>query len=239
MGRANVIRKVKSLLEKRQSRGASQHEALNALSKANELMKKHMIESYEIETDDLDKLILKQIYRKEFGYDMTLFYGYLALTFDCQCFYTKSHIAFYGHETDVELCEYFYHVIIKSASSEKKYYLNSEKARRLKGFGYHGRTIARDFLNGYLIAVNQKLTELYKDKESFFKSKPGLILISKKQRVETGFKNLNFNIKTQKVKEVELNSESVKDGYFSGRKIELIKGLEKSNVNVLQMKITN
>lgn len=235
MDRTHIIRKVKSLLEKQQSRGASQHEALTALTKANELMKKYMIESYEIEADELDKLILKQIHRKEFGYDMTAFYAYLALTFDCECFYTKTHIMFYGHETDVELCEYFYHVIINSAASEKKHYLNSEKATRLKRYGYHGRTIARDFLNGYLIAVNQKLTDLYKDKESFFKSKPGLILISKKQRVETGFKNLNFKIKIREIKEIELNNESGKEGYFSGCKINLNRGLEQNNDKVLQI----
>ncbi|HCD9235888.1 TPA: DUF2786 domain-containing protein [Elizabethkingia anophelis] len=223
--REKNIARVKALLEKNVENGATEAEALSALTKANELMKEWYISENDIKDPYLgEKCILKKFPLIQSGYNYRLFYNDLTRLFDCEYFYTSKIIAFFGFEEDVELCAYFYNLIIKSCLKEKDNYLASPGGIVAKKY-HHGRTLAASFIKGFMLRIATKMKDLYKNKVSNLPQQTGLMVIKKEQKVKEQFEILDFKIFMQSSKELVFEEIGFNAGLDRGEEFHLTQGI--------------
>lgn len=222
-----IKNKIKALLSKTVENGATKQEMESALQKANELMTQHFISESEIKDDSLkEKLVSKSFDASKNKNMFSIFSSSLALLFDCKCYYssmTKS-ITFFGHETDVDMCGYFYSLIIESAIKEKNQYIKSKEYKCSKKFGYHGKTLTSSFIKGFLVEVSKKMQEMYKDKKSNIEKGTGLTVYEKNKKVESAFMNLNLNIRKSTTR-IKAQSEAYSDGKNRGQNFNITQGV--------------
>lgn len=230
--------KIQALLAKTETNGASEAEALNALKKAQELMKQYFITENELTDPFLgEECILEKVEMPKTGYKMTLGISELGKLFDCESYYvSKSYVAFYGFSTDVNLCTYFYKLITKACINEVEKYKESEEYSMEKAYGIHGKTLVASFIKGFLIRVARKVADLYKDKQSNIPTSQGLIVVEKEKRVTKAFANLGMKLTTTRDK-VNVNN-SFRNGYDKGNSFEITQGVEQYNKeNTLNLSI--
>lgn len=232
----SIKKKIKALLSKTTDNGASKAEMESSLRKANQLMTEYFISENEIKDEmTKDKLLSKSFDMIKSAYDFKLFYHSLALLFDCKVYYNnrKNKITFFGHEQDVDLCGYFYEVIVLSTLRAKKEYLGSQKYNELKDLGYHGKTLTSSFVKGFLVEVSRKMKKMYEDKQSNIKKGTGVILYEKKKKVDDAFENLNLRLRTVKTK-ISGQTDSFSDGSSKGRNFNLNQGVNGSRKNPIK-----
>ena len=176
--------KIKALLSKTTENGASEHEAIMALSKAKELMEQYFITESDVKNPFLgEKCVLKSTNLVKTNYDTALFYNELSKLFDCEYYFTGLKIYFFGFNQDAELCIYFYELILKACMNEKSKFMSSEDYRLLKS-KYHGRTLVSSFIKGFLLSIARKMNKMYEERKSErSKNEYGIILYSKKNKV--------------------------------------------------------
>jgi hypothetical protein len=235
----NIKSKINNLLAKTTENGASKHEALSALAKAQELMTKYFItESELIDKSTAKQPILKSCDLYKCGYDTGAFYASLARLFDCKTYYNNSQIFFFGFEEDVDLCLYFYVMIIESCLKEKRIYRKKSEEYQILKKQYNGRTLSAAFVKGFLIEVSQKMKGLYDDRESEFAKniKHGLILVDKKEAVKNGFGELGLKLKTVSSKQNIANDAAFASGRTTGKNFELTLGVKAKRTNTLTIK---
>lgn len=223
--RDKIISRVKALLEKNTDNGASEAEAMAALAKANELMRSWYISENDIKDPYLgEKCILKEVPLIKSGYNYRIFYNDLVRLFDCKYFYNSKRIAFFGFEEDVELCAYFYNLIIKSCLSEKNIFLESPEGIVAKKY-HHGRTLASSFIKGFMLRVSDKMEDMYKDKVSNLPQQTGLMIIKKEEKVKEQFGTLDFKITTVSTKELAFEEMGFDAGFKKGNEFQLTQGI--------------
>lgn len=230
--------KIKALLEKTPERGATQAEALSALNKAHQLMKQYFVSEHDLHDPFLgEKCVLKSVDLIKVGYNTNFFYTSLSKLFDCKGYTTKDKLFFFGFEEDVELCIYFYTVIINSCNLEKEKYRLSSSYKILKG-KYHSRTIMASFIKGFLIEVNTKIDDMYKERKSGLNNakENGLVVVQKENKVASEFDKLNLNLKTRNQK-VNIKKEAFMSGSEKGKNFNIVQGVNNSRSNnTLQIK---
>jgi len=230
--------KIKALLSKTTENGASQEEALSALSKAQELMKNYFVSENDLQDPFIgEKCILNSTPLIKSGYDTSLFYNELSDLFDCEYYFTNKKIYFFGFEPDVELCIYFYDLITKACLNEKKKYMKSKDYAILKT-KYHGKTLASSFIKGFLIKVARKMYDLYAERKSELNrnSTHGLMVVKKKNKVTDAFKDLGMNISTTRQKDLQYERLAFSRGVLKGNEFEITQGISKNqNEKTLQL----
>ena len=229
--------KIKALLSKTTENGASEHEAIIALSKAKELMEQYFITESDVKNPFLgEKCVLKSTNLIKTNYNTSLFYNELAKLFDCEYYFTGLKIYFFGFNQDVELCIYFYELILKACMNEKIKFMNSEDYVLLKS-KYHGRTLVSSFIKGFLLRIAQKMNKMYEERKSErSKNEYGIILYSKKNKVDNEFSNLNLSIKMERSKDLNYERIAFRKGVLKGDGFSISQGINKSaKQNTLQI----
>lgn len=218
--------RIKALLSKTMDNGATKEEMQSALNKANQLMTEFFISEHDLKDNEIiNKCIAEQFELTKSGYDLSIFYADLAHLFDCEYYYTKSKITFFGHEQDVALCGYFYNLITRTCLLEKEKYSKSTNYKLLKRY-HHGKTLLSSFIKGFLIEVVCKMQEMYKERQSNIPESYGLMVIEKREKVKNEFNDLDIEIHTQKPKKLKGEKVAFEDGLEQGKKIDLIQGIE-------------
>jgi hypothetical protein len=216
--------KIRALLSKTVENGATEAEAVSALSKANDLMLKYFISEHDLKDPFIgEKCVLKEIPIIYSGYDISIFYGYLSELFDCEHFYNHNRIAFFGFEQDTELCAYFYVVIIKACFREKDRYTKSCEYKKLK-IRCHGRTLVSSFIKGFLIEISRKMKEMYVNRKSSIPQSMSLTIISKENRVKREFSECNFRLKTH-TSQLKGEKSAFDAGVEKGKDFQIIQGI--------------
>ena len=224
--RDKIISRIKALTSKTVENGATQAEMESALRKANQLAVEFMISEHELkDVEVIEKCVLKSFPLVKTGYDMSLFYGTLGLLFDCEHYYNNKTITFFGYSQDVELCGYFYQVIVKAALNEKDKYLKREENKYLRVL-YHGKTISASFIRGFLIEVCRTINEMYEERESNLPQSFSLMVIDKKERVRKEYEELNLKVRIKKDKATVAAEQAFYDGRTEGENFKLTQGLE-------------
>ncbi|MDV3675110.1 hypothetical protein CMU30_02190 [Elizabethkingia anophelis] len=227
--REKNIARVKALLEKNTDNGATEAEAMAALTKANQLMKDWYILEHEINDPYLgEKCVLKEFPLIKSGYDYRLFYNDLVRLFDCEYFYNSKRISFFGFEDDVELCGYFYNLIIKSCLQEKDNYLQSPEGIVAKKH-HHGRTLAASFIKGFMLRVSIKMENMYKDKVSNLPQAVGLMIIKKEEKVKEQFLEFDFDIEVRSSGEIVFEKIGFDAGMEKAENFQLTQGISDYN----------
>lgn len=224
-----IKEKIKALLSKTIDNGATKSEMESALLKANQLMTEFFISEHDLK----DETIISKCKSESFpivksGFDISIFYADLAFLFECEHYYNSKTITFFGHETDVAMCGYFYNVIAKTVLKEKAKYLKSENYKFLSRFN-HGRSLSANFIKGFLIEVVYKMKAMYKERQSNIPESFGLMVLNKKEKVKFEFQELDLDIKRQKAKEINAENEAFNDGSEIGKRLQLIQGIDENN----------
>ena len=227
-----IKERIKALLSKTTDNGATKEEMDSALTKANQLMRDFFITEHDLKDPTIiNKCISKKFKLTKSGFDLSLFYNELSELFDCQYYFNKNDITFFGYEQDVELCGYFYYQSTRTCLIEKDRYLKSEKATLLKKH-HHTKTLSSSFIKGFLIEVSHKMEKLYKERQSNIPQEYGLMVIEKTERVKSEFDVLNLKLKTRNTK-LKGELTAFNDGKESGKNMILTQGIETNDINVL------
>ncbi len=197
MGKLERIKnQIAALLDKTVDRGASEQEMLMAIKKAEQLMRKYCIAMSELPNrGNQDKCVLKLHPKFKTGYKTEYFLSALAELFDCEYFWNNQNVAFFGYKEDVKLCIYFYDLILMICFREKEAFLKLYK-KVAKGKGQNGRTLAANFVKGFLFSIAAKLERMYSEKKAESNSNERGLVLAKKKRVENEFAAQEFNIRT-------------------------------------------
>lgn len=226
-----IKNKIKALLSKTTAQGASKEEMESALRKATQLMSEYFITENDLSEDNISKCRHETFPIVKSGYDLSFFYADLAHLFDCQYYYGKYNITFFGFENDINLCGYFYNMIVKTCLSEKDKYMKSDEFLRLKLY-YHGKTLASSFVKGFLYNVVVRIQKMYEEREKSMPEAYGLVLIQKKDKIKKEFFDQHPNLKIRKgEREIKAESVAFKLGYKKGSEIALTQAISDARVS--------
>jgi len=238
MKNEKILKKIKALLSKTVDNGATEQEALIALSKANELMLEHYITEFDLKDVEEAKLVTIEVPLYKTSYDLSLLYEPIAKMFDCISYYNSQRVAFFGFEDDVVLCDYFYNTITKVCFKEKEVFQNSKKYRDLKRYGFHGKTIISDFIKGFVGSISFKMYVMYKNRKSSIPIEKGLVVLEKEQKVKVEFDNLSLKLKKARCKDLTYSTEAFHEGKDKGSEFDILQPIEnKVNHNNLSLAI--
>jgi len=225
--------KIKALLSKTIDNGATKQEMESALQKANQLMTEFFISEHDLKDETIiNKCVSESFNIVKSGFDISLYYSGLAALFDCEWYFTKSKITFFGYETDVALSGYFYEMIGKTCLLEKSKFAKSSEYQSLK-YRHHGRSLSANFIKGFLLEIVIKMQEMYKERQSNIPQSFGLMVIKKKEKVKDEFLKMDFKISTKKAKEFTNENLAFEYGREAGEKMQLIQGIEGENEQLL------
>jgi hypothetical protein len=219
--------KIQALLAKNTENGASEAEAKNALSKAQELMKTYFISESELQDPFLgESCLLKSVDIIKSGYTTDMFYAHLSNLFDCEHYYTKSKIYFFGFEQDADLCIYFYSLIVKSCLRAKSEYLKSADYKELKRH-YTGRSLAASFIKGFQWSLCGKMDELYQARQEEIgrNTAHGIVLVKKKTKVTEAYDLLGVDVKRSRQRTHEIERTAFDQGQAKGEDFHLTQGV--------------
>lgn len=225
MDKKNIKNKINALLAKTTENGATESEAISALSKAKVLMMEYFISENDLHSPfAFEKCVLKDVPRVKLAYNLTGFLFRLSQLFDCEHFFTKETVTFFGYEQDVELCAYFYTFIIRACLNEKEKYTKSEDFKVLK-IGFHGRTLVASFITGFIYGINRKMQSMYEERQKDSPQEVGLMILDKKSRVDQQYKDQN--IKTRLVNNAGVIHEiwAFNNGIQQAEKTQLSQGI--------------
>lgn len=232
----SIKRKIKALLKKTTENGATESEAISALQKAKELMMEHFISEHELNDPYANENCISvstPLFKT--AYDVTNIYPALCLLFDCEHFWDRKNLTFFGYEEDVQLCLYFYNFILKACFAEKDKYAQSLEYQKLKQ-RYHGRTLVSSFIKGFIIAICIKIHDIYDERKSSVSEFVGLAIIEKNKKVKQQYDAMNFRTRTIGIKQIEAEAEAFKLGYSKGKDMALTQGLnEKEREGMLAL----
>lgn len=217
MTKENIISKIKALLEKNTSNGASENEALTALKKAKELMVKYLISEEDLKSSE-NEIVFVEVEKYKYKYKLSGFLVDMCNLFDCviiQNCKTKNYFIF-GTKQDVELCEYFYHYLTRMIIFEKEKFLQTDDAFYMM-MEQNKATVSSSFINGFIIGLNKKLRILYQEKlkEVDTSVKNGSELVITRQEKAKEFVRDYFNNDISKGRASKLNAK-IKEAYLEG-----------------------
>lgn len=227
--RKKIKLKIQALLSKTTENGASEQEALAAISKAKKLMDNYFITEGDLSDPFLgEEHVLRETPLKKSGYDLSGFYFQLSELFDCKHFYNLERIAFFGFEADADLCVYFYNFIVEACLSAKKKYMRSEQYKLWKEY-YHGRTLVASFIRGFMNGVSLRLREIHeekrKEKHKVDSQSNNSLVVRKRSNVEEAFKNLNINITLVGANNSNYQAHAYLSGIDVGESLEINQGI--------------
>jgi hypothetical protein len=219
--------KIRALLAKTTENGATESEMLEAMAKASELMEKYFINENDLNDPFLgEKCVFVSTPILKTRYQVCYFYGYLAQLFDCEYYFTKIELTFFGFENDVELCVYFYRQIVKTCFFEAEKYKDSREYAFQKRSGYHGSQIIKSFVKGFILRVCDKLEEIYKERQAARTTERGLILREKSQRVKEAFDSEDIKINIRKFGKISVLDAAFNAGKEKGNEFNITQGIK-------------
>lgn len=151
--RDKIIEKIKNLLDLANN-NPSEHEAISAALKAQELMAKYHLDSHDIEDVEItDEIIEDSIYvgkGNKWKYSLASIVG---RNFCCKVFTRgTSKVVFYGYEKDTTIATTVFKYLFQTGNKL------ADKVYRDKKFnGYNTKGVKNQFLLGYLDGIKQVL----------------------------------------------------------------------------------
>jgi len=211
--RDRALKRIKALLSKTEENGASMEEAKSALEKASLLMKEYFITLTDIEDLKDDPIIVESTPIIKIKEDIGQFYPIICKLFDLRHFFNSENLTFVGYKTDVKVGIYLYKKIVNGLLSDLLEFKKSAKFQKLK-LHYHGSSLRRDFITGWIYSIQQKVDDLYSEREGKIntENKTGLILL-KKENVDKKFSEF----KVKKSRNSDVNVFSI-DAFADGEK---------------------
>lgn len=200
--RDRALKRIKALLEKTEENGASIEEANSALEKATSLMTDYFITINDIEELKDDPIVTEATDLYKIKEDVSRIHPIICDLLDLRHFYSASKITFVGYKTDVKVGIYLYKKITEGLNADIKDFKKSKEYEILKHH-YHGNTLRRDFISGWINRISEKVYELLAERDRNLKDndKGGLVLV-KKSNVDQKFSEFSVKLSRPKVTNV-------------------------------------
>lgn len=162
-----IKRKIRALLSRTPENGATIAEAEVALKKANQLMTEYAIEKYQLGGGEAKRCIEKKIVLHRVGTHITNLASVIGFSFDCEFFYNtyRKDGTYFGYETDVEMCVYFYDLIMNALENEIDKY-KSTYDYQVDARYYSPKTVVNSFIKGFTDAIAKKLFLMKHEREN-------------------------------------------------------------------------
>lgn len=224
-----ITKKVLALLAKTEDNGATQAEAISAMEKARILMESYYISDMDLQDPFIhENMIIEEVPMSRGQYDWTFFYADLCSVFDCEHMYNKHRVAFFGYEKDVQLCSYFFSMIMRIGTRSLNEFKGSEDYREATEY-HHAKTVISSFIKGFTFSIAVRLRDMYENRYASMDSSSALILTGKAEKVKEQFKN-GFDVKMKKPSSAS-NASSIgfTSGEVEGDNVPLTKGMERSS----------
>jgi hypothetical protein len=192
---SKIREKISALLKKTIANGASESEAMSAMSHASKLMKEHGVTLADIQnkTEASTDFIKKHVNEGEKNLNSfdSLIATSIAKYTDTKVWNDKSQqrvskLMFFGYRVDVELAEYIREVCNMAFDYEwKKFSRTLPNGRRAKA--------RKSFQIGMAIRISQRLMELKAENNSETNESRSLVIV-KTQLVESAYRNMNMKL---------------------------------------------
>lgn len=219
--------KIYHLLQKTESNGASRAEAESALAKASELMNQHYLSLHDVQEPFKDEVCKdRKAERFKSGYDVTLFLNSLTLLFDCEYYYTRTLVVFFGFEQDTAMCEYFYNYILKAMMNDGKQFKKSEDYAYGLELGISGRSIMASFYVGFQRQISLRMTDLLLERESKIGRETGLVVQNKLMKVGHAFSEQGLKLRTISKRPIVRDKVGLKEGERAANRVNLNNGID-------------
>ena len=223
--RDKVKQKIIALLSKTEDRGANEHEALAAASKAAELMA-----HYDIEATDLDfksrSCVQKSTYYYKYGNTVIgdRFIVDLSRLFDCRCWGDKNteRNYFFGFEQDATVALFIYKTISKAVMAELDRFKESAEYADGKYYGANGRTLCTSFIYGMERRIGNRLEIMTDEKRKTVREGRGTDLVPVKgAQVESELDDLGLNLRSRRRTQTERNHAAMRAGSAAGDSVNM------------------
>lgn len=223
---AKVKAKIRALVAKTTDNGASEAEAMSAMTKVGELL-----ETFNLSMGDVSEVREEacdtgdfQTYSKHAGIASDVAVAVAAFT-NTKAWLTREIngvvIKFFGVETDVELAKYITSVITSCFEGEYKTFKESETYKNYNG---HRRVLNTDFRRGFAGRINDRLYELKANATKEYSNNTGtaLVVVEKDKYVQEEFDKLNMRLrKTYRQTRYVRSGGAYSAGASAGNKVNL------------------
>ena len=218
MCKESIIEKIKNLLNKTIENGATEAEALNALSLARKLMLKYKISQSDVDSKNIEKNIVNV----KLNYNIHVKWIFILIDIITKNFgiilyvnkaSRKSYPILFGEEQDVEAVKNIFEYAYKFAEESSNKY--STEYRKIHGSSLG---IKNDWLIGFLKGLNDKYEEQNKSDESFALMTTTSLEVKNKWTEYKNGSNLNFtktSINTSMKHKNDYNA--MQAGYVEGK----------------------
>jgi hypothetical protein len=220
-------------LSKNVDNGATEAEAMAAISKAKDLMKLYYISESDLGSIDRDNCVHVTVEKKT-KYKAYAWTNQLAKMFDCRNWGSGNYIHFFGMSKDIDICEYFFHYI-ENAMITSVY--NFKKSEVYRSRTQNGRTLVSSYVKGFSSGVFSKLRDINrKNHVSSNVSALDALVLSKSREVNNKLKDKleelygkNVTIRSNRSRSRASNRASWSQGLNSGSRLSLNKGVRNSS----------
>lgn len=223
---AKVKAKIRALVAKTTDNGASEAEAMSAMTKVGELL-----ETFNLSMGDISEVREETCetgdfptYSKHAGIASDVAVAVAAFT-NTKAWLTREIngvvIKFFGVETDVELAKYITSVITSCFEGEYKTFKESETYKNYSG---HRRVLNTDFRRGFAGRINDRLYELKANATKEYSNNTGtaLVVVEKDKYVQEEFEKLNMRLrKTYRQTRYVRSGGAYSAGASAGNKVNL------------------
>lgn len=149
-----ILSKIKKLLELSNNTGATEAEAMSALTMAQKLMATHNVELADLEElqrDESNVVTLVCEHKWDAGYRKPLA-SVMAKNYRCKCYMLGNSVAFMGVDEDAKIAkaafEFAYKFIMRRSNQEYE---------RVRKEGYSGRGVINSYAYGFLSGLKEIL----------------------------------------------------------------------------------
>lgn len=226
-----IKKKIAALLAMTEVNGASEQEAINAMTMAAKLMSSYGLTEEDIRnstSNDFVKEMMDATRKKLHEVDC-----YLTTTIadycGVKCYVNRDKgagMVFFGYGVDVELCKYIRKICHFALDYEWAMYFAAYEGST------HGRTLRKSFMVGMTNRLRQRLAALKEDK-TVYSNSTALISLKNQMVEEEFFKQNNIKLrKGPKATAAKIN-DALYAGYAAGDKVNFNRKVEEGGTKIL------
>lgn len=238
---ANVINKIRHLSNKTVDKGATESEAMSAMSKVGELLQVYnlSLDQVFLQENACVKSVIETNKKQVIGAASCIVA--IGRFCDLRVWQSSSYgtvrLNLFGMETDIAMAKYLFDVIEKAIDSEVERYKNSEEYLNYYG---HRRRLTASFRKGMEKRISHRLNEMSQNRKGEERLKTVhtptgecSIVHIKKNKIDSEFEKLGLNLRTVTRKSFTSNHSAYNAGMAAGGRINLNRPVGSTNRGLL------
>ena len=233
--RAEILRRIKALLNKTVENGCTEEEAATATAKIGELIDKHGFKVADFDAKSEKADFKKIIDLDEIKFDDKLrmtkgVWGAIAHYTDTKHWYLEKALIFFGREMDVDFAKYLVHLFKSAMYWEWKKYRVATACQSL------GKTARHEFYQGMAASLSVRLMAMKATRNAVHSAdgRTGKdLVVNRLALVNEAFDKLNMTLKMKSYKPPTI-SEHSQAGNVAGNKVPINLGVRQDQIKKIE-----